>query len=256
MKKILLMAMVAFAFMACNGNGADVPSKDQKAIDAATVQAPSLIGQAPEAVDKALVKAGFTQADVEFARVAKRHLPARAPQMQNAEEPVQVVYLYNITEEIMKEKDESKTIAYANSVFAKGNCIVIAMAMYLEDKLAGIACDVMVPLNDSCSLIYTTVSDGLFKQMPKIDNVYATWQGQVGETVYADHAAFVSSIAAAKAVEANEQGSYMEKGYCYVGHWGYPDEAEIAARQAKNEGIFAECSMFVIDLAHMDLMGF
>lgn len=254
MKKILLMAMVAFAFMACNGNGADVPSKDQKAIDAATVQAPSLIGQAPAAVDKALVKAGFTQADVEFARVAKRHLPARAPQMQNAEEPVQVTYLYNITEEMMK--DESKGIPYANSVLAKGNCIVIVAAMYVEDKLAGIGCNVMVPMKDNCSLIYTTVSDGLFKQMPKIDNVYATWQGQVGETVYADHAAFVSSIAAAKAVEANEQGAYMGKGYCYAGYWGYPDEAEIAARQAKNEGIFADCSMFVIDLAHMDLMGF
>ena len=256
MKKILLMAMVAFAFMACNGNGADAPSKDQKAIDAATVQAPSLIGQAPEAVDKALVKAGFTQADVEFAKVAKRHLPARAPQMQNAEEPVEVVYLYNITEDIMENEDQSKSIAYVNSVLAKGDCIVIAMAMYLEDKLAGIACDVMVPMKDSCSLIYTTVSDGLFKQMPKIDNVYATWQGQVGKEMYTDHAAFVAALAAAKAVEANEMGSYMEKGYCYVGHWGYPDEAEIAARQAKNEGIFAECSMFVIDLAHMDLMGF
>ena len=256
MKKILLMAMVAFAFMACNGNGADAPSKDQKAIDAATVQAPSLIGQTPGAVDTALVKAGFTQADVEFARVAKRHLPARAPQMQNAEKPVEVVYLYNITEEIMKEEDESKSVAYANSVFAKGNCIVIAMAMYLENKLAGIACDVMVPLKDSCSLIYTTVSDGLFKQMPKIDNVYATWQGQVGIEMYKDHAPFVAALAAAKAVEANEQGAHMEKGYCYVGHWDYPNEAEIAARQAKNEGIFASCAMFVVDLAHMDLIGF
>lgn len=52
MKKFLLMAMVAVAFMACNQNGASVPSSDKKAVKAVTTDAVSMVGQDPAKVEK------------------------------------------------------------------------------------------------------------------------------------------------------------------------------------------------------------
>ena len=61
--KNLLIAMVAFAFTACNENGASKPANDREAIQTVVAQSSSLIGQSPEKIDKAMQKAGFTKVE-------------------------------------------------------------------------------------------------------------------------------------------------------------------------------------------------
>lgn len=262
MKKILLVAMVAFAFMACNENGASVPSNDKKAVKAVTSEAKALIGETPANVDKTLQKAGFSKVEGSLKVIAQRALPARAAKKIKAEvAPVEVMYFYNMPENANEMSDE-EGIAYLNGLFEKGKCAVVAQAAYVDDKLVLISTSVLAPIKDNINLLYTENSDGLFKTLPTIDGKSTVWQGTIGETKHTDHAQYVADIAAAQAVQATEQAYSLQvdmdaqtaTGFAYMCMWMNPSEEE-QAEMKKEEGFVAAMGEFaVLDYEYTDLL--
>lgn len=259
MKKFLLMAMVAVAFMACNENGASVPSSDKKAVKAVTTDAVSMVGQEPAKVEKFLTSAGFTKVEATdgIAKVSARYV--RAPKAKAAEE-VSVQYVYNLPTDY-QSMDEAAGAQYVQNLLDKGECLVMVITIYKDNKLMVVSTNVFAPLKDNINLLYTQNSDGLFAQLPAPNGTTSFWQGGIrqGEKSYTDHAEYVAAIAAAKAISAEEQGYAIKnldpakmtaEGFGFYCLWENPDEAERAA-MLKEDGIVGAMGSFsVMDYAY------
>lgn len=235
MKKFLLMAMVAVAFMACNQNGASVPSSDKKAVKAVTTDAVSMVGQDPAKVEKILTSAGFTKVESTdaTAKVIARYV--RSPKAKAAEE-VSVQYVYNLPADYVSMGEEA-VLQYVQNLLAKGECLVVVYTIYKDNKLMVVSTSVFAPLKDDINLLYTQNSDGLFAQLPALNGTTSFWQGNIqeGEKSYTDHAEYVATIAAAQAILADEQGYALKnldpvnnmtaEGFGFYCYWENPDEA-------------------------------
>ena len=246
MKKLLVLAMVAFAFLACN-EGASVPKKDKTAVKAVTSQAFDLLGSDAAKVDKALTDAGY----VELKESNMNGVVARALKKVRkgikAESSAQVMYIYNLPQDYEKMTEE-ESIKYVKGLLDKGECMYIVMVMYVENELTVLSTQVIAPLKDNINLLFTEVSDDQYKKMPAGISIagqsMSQWAGYTmsgeDEEEYADHAAFVSAVAKAKAIEAAESAYSVTKydlttgdseGIAYYNSWINPDEEEQAAEE-------------------------
>ncbi len=255
MKKLLVLAMVAFAFLACN-EGASVPSKDKKAAKAVTSQAFDLLGSDAATVDKALADAGFTKVEGgALIYVAERKLAHVRKNVKAQGEPV--VYLYNVPEEY-SDMSENEATNYAKGVLDKGECIMMVMAYFNEDKLAAFQTNVIAPLKDNINLLFTEVSDAEYKKLPEgsvVEGMNTTrWEGGIDDERYTDHAKFVSKVAKAQAVSASEQGYAITKmdvatekieAFIYNNNWINPD-ADRQAEEIEEGGFAAAAGVFTV----------
>lgn len=241
MKKFLVMAMVAFAFLACN-EGAPVPSKDKKAAKAVTSQAFDLLGSDAATVDKALTDAGY----VELKESNMKGVVARALKKVRkgikAESSEQVMYLYNLPQDF-EEMTEEECIAYVKGLLDKGECMYAVLVVYYNNKMTLLSTQVIAPLKDNINLLFTEVSDEEYKKMPEGISVEGEkmqqWVGIIlsgdEEKEYTDHAELVAVVAKAKAIEVEEEAfsvtnvdlsSGAPEGIAYSNTWTNPDEAE------------------------------
>ncbi len=257
MKKLLVLAMVAFAFLACN-EGASVPQKDKKAVKTTTSAAFDLLGADGAKVDKALKDAGFTKVEGgALVNVAERKLAHVRKSVKAQDEGVVVTYLYNVPEKYsnMSEKEATN---YAKGVLDKGECIMMVMAYFNEDKLIAFMTNVIAPLKDNINLLFTEVSDAEYKKLPESSEVAGrptvSWEGGIDEEVYTDHAKFVSKVAKAQTVSASEQGYAITKmdvatekieGFLYNNYWVNPDE-EAQEEQVEESGFAAAAGVFTV----------
>ena len=264
MKKILLLAVAAIAFMACENQGqggnSGAPAKDQKALKSVTTEAVDLLGKDAAAADKALIAAGFKQMDLEasnqiIAAPAKRVKALKADGEDGSGK--QVMYAYNMpaNAESMSEEEANK---YLKNLFAKGQFYMVTVVVYVEDKVAAVQTSLLAGVNDNINLTYTEVSDQLYKALPS-NAVMKQWQGKLSvddaeEKVYENHDEYVAAIAKAKAVEAQEQGyavtsATVSAGLTYVCEWDRPSDAE-AATMEQRSGYACTMAAFAIgDLA-------
>ncbi len=263
MKKLLVLAMVAFAFLACN-EGASVPKKDKNAAKAVTSQAFDLLGKSSEKVDKALEDAGFTKVEGGgLLGIAKREQARVRKSVKEEDLPGQVMYLYNVPENYQKMSEEEGA-KYVKSVLDKGECIIFVMAIYSPDnKLLTFSTQVMAPLKDNINLLLTEISDEEYKKLPKASVVEGepttSWEGfiQIGDEEddpYSDHAKFVAKVAKAKAIVAEEQGYSITEidvktakvsGFLYNNYWLNPD-ADEQEKQIDESGFAAAFGVFVV----------
>ena len=225
MKKILLMAVVAVAFMACKSNGADMPKADKSAMSAVTTNAVSQLGESSAKVEKNLVDAGFV-------KVKGGKLPTFAPalkkaQLKAADGAVQVMYAYNLPENY-GEMDEEEAVAYINKIMAKGETCIMVAVSFEDDELSGMATAYIVPVKKNINLFYTEISDDLYSQLPKQSAWvgYAAEPGEKEGDEYLDHKKFVSKVAAAEAIQTEESAECLN--YGYAGVWANPDEEQQA----------------------------
>ena len=240
MKKLLVLAMVAFAFLACN-EGASVPSKDKKAAKAVTSQAFDLLGSDAATVDKALTDAGY----VELKESNMNGVVARALKKVRkdikAESSAQV-YIYNLPQDYEKMTEE-ESIKYVKGLLDKGECMYIVMVMYVENELTVLSTQVIAPLKDNINLLFTEVSDEEYKKMPEGISVEGKkmqhWAGYTfsgdEDKEFTDHAELVAAVAKAKAIEVEEEAYSVTKvnltsgdpeGIAYYNSWTNPDEEE------------------------------
>ena len=66
MKKIIFMAVLAVAFIACNknkGSEVEMPAEEKKAVTAGTSEMVSQFGHSEAKVDKHMASAGYTKAE-------------------------------------------------------------------------------------------------------------------------------------------------------------------------------------------------
>jgi hypothetical protein len=257
MKKLLVLAMVAFAFLACN-EGASVPSKDKKAAKAVTSQAFDLLGSDAATVDKALADAGFTKVEGgALIYVAERKLAHVRKNVKAQDEGVEVTYLYNVPEDY-SDMSEKEATNYAKGVLDKGECIMMVMAYFYEDKLISFMTNVIAPLKDNINLLFTEVSDAEYKKLPEgsvVEGMNTTqWEGGIDNERYTDHAKFVSKVAKAQTVSASEQGYAITKmdvatekieGFLYNNYWVNPDE-EAQEEQVEESGFAAAAGVFTV----------
>jgi len=254
MKKILFIAVVAFAFMACGGgnNGAELPSKDKKAFNKVTVEALDLVGQSSASVDKYLSDAGFKKAP----NVTLENAPKRVKgQFKALAEEAEVMYIYGIDPDDYNMTEE-EGIALFNKTIKK-NSIIVVYAMYEGDKLAMLESSVIVQWAKGNSRIYTDVSDELYKQIPE-DAVQVIWKGVInGKNEYAKQDEFVAAIAAAEdGIAAQEQGIAINAitaagydGFVYIGVWHNPTEKERNEMESAGFLPYAVASFGVGDIA-------
>ena len=259
MKKLLVLAMVAFAFLACN-EGASVPSKDKKAAKAVTSQAFDLLGSDAATVDKALTDAGY----VELKESNMNGVVARALKKVRkdikAESSAQV-YIYNLPQDYEKMTEE-ESIKYVKGLLDKGECMYIVMVMYVENELTVLSTQVIAPLKDNINLLFTEVSDEEYKKMPAgISVAGQTTQQWIGyifsgdeEKEFTDHAELVAAVAKAKAIEVEEEAYSVTKvnltsgdpeGIAYYNSWTNPDEEEQES-MLKENGFVAAVGSFTV----------
>ncbi|MBQ9296249.1 MAG: hypothetical protein IJ204_03550 [Paludibacteraceae bacterium] len=269
MKKILLAVMVAFAFMACNNNGASVPSNDKKALKAVTSQATELLGQTQETVEQSLTKAGFVKMEGELAQITSRAI-ARVQKAKTESETIEVQYMYNMPENAL-QMDEKEAEAYMNQLLAKGECAVIAVGFYRNGILGLLSTTVMAPLKDNINLLFTENSDAMYKLIPTttpttdMPQQMNYWQGRIyastsdadkEATEYTDHAAFVAAVAAANSIDAEESAEIVTKmdmtsgkfeGFFYSCFWSNPD-ADSQAEMLEENGYVAAIGNFSVSV--------
>ena len=241
MKKLLVLAMVAFAFLACN-EGASVPSKDKKAAKAVTSQAFDLLGSDAAKVDKALTDAGYVELkESNMNKVVARALK-KVRKGIKAQSSEQVMYIYNLPQDYEKMTEEEST-EYVKGLLDKGECMYVVMVMYSNDKMIMLSTQVIAPLKNNINLLFTEVSDEEYKKMPAgISVAGQTTQQWIGyifsgdeEKEFTDHAELVAAVAKAKTIGVEEEAYSVTKidlasgepeGIAYFNSWTNPDEEE------------------------------
>ena len=266
MKKLLVLAMVAFAFLACD-QGAPVPSKDKKAAKAVTSQAFDLLGSDAATVDKALTDAGY----VEVKESTMNSVVARALKKVRkgikAESKEQVMYVYNLPQDYAKMTKE-ESIAYVKGLLDKGECMCAVVVRYSNNKMTLLSTEVIAPLKDDINLLFTEVSDEEYKKMPEgISVAGEKMQQWVGSTVigyeekeYTDHAELVAAVAKAKTIHVEEEAysvtnvnlsSDEPEGVAYFNRWINPDEEEQESMLEENGFVLAIGSFSVAHLSNL-----
>ena len=241
MKKLLVLAMVAFAFLACN-EGASVPKKDKTAVKAVTSQAFDLLGSDAAKVDKALTDAGYVKLkESNMIGVVARALK-KVRKGIKAQTNEEVMYIYNLPQDYEKMTEE-ESIKYVKGLLDKGECMYIVMVMYVENELTVLSTQVIAPLKDNINLLFTEVSDDQYKKMPEGITVEGKkmqeWIGYIfsgdEEKEYTDHAELVAAVAKAKTIGVEEEAYSVTKvdlttgdpeGVAYYNSWTNPDEEE------------------------------
>ena len=226
MKKFLLALTVAFAFMACDP--VDLPKKDSKALDAVTYEALAQLGTTRADFEKALTSLGFIPVEVEYTPV-----PDPSP-CKFANEPAsrkdalpwdfsvqQYVYGIKLTDSHIKDDDLAQMI---QSAVAKGNTCITLNAEFFNAQLFYTSASFYLPITPKVNYVYAGVSDEMYKQLEKKDSVQWLGDTRVAEetTNFTDHAKFSSFVAAAQAIQAEENAFCMDFNYYLM--WNYPDE--------------------------------
>lgn len=226
MKKFLLALTVAFAFMACDP--VDLPKKDSKALDAVTYEALAQLGTTRADFEKALTSLGFIPVEVEYTPV-----PDPSP-CKFANEPAsrkdalpwdfsvqQYVYGIKLTDTHIKDADLAQMI---QSAVAKGNTCITLNAEFFNAQLFYTSASFYLPITPKVNYAYAGVSDEMYKQLEKKDSVQWLGDTRVAEetTNFTDHAKFSSFVAAAQAIQAEENAFCMDFNYYLM--WNYPDE--------------------------------
>lgn len=244
MKKILLVAMVAMAFMACNSNGADMPKKEKKAFDASTIEAIAMMGDDAATVEAKLLKAGYVALDeaMPFINAPAKRVPGLKKDKGGDTE---LYFAYNLPENYDKMSEE-EAIEYINKLLADGNSYIMVTATFEDDELYMMGTAIMTGIRDKVNYIYTDLSDDMFAQLPS--GSMGQWQGAVGKSMgkedaemYADHSKFVAAVKDATEITAEEMGIAMSANnpFQYIGLWMYPNKEQQASQ--KESGLKPYC---------------
>ena len=231
MKKILFVALMALVFVGCQNNGANLSKADQKALNAATVDAVALVRASQAKVESSLKAAGFIQVeDTDQAKILKK---VKAPKIKKDSEGDAFYFLYGIAS--YADMSESEWNDLFNETINAGKTVITVEVLIKNDQVQAIYTSAYAGWTETANYTYTRISDGLFGQLPKNEEM-RQWGGYIDTfeeeaDTYEDHAQFISKIAKAQEVEVQEDGygftsvsEKIEEGWRYMGVWLNPDE--------------------------------
>ena len=213
MKKILLVVAVALMCIACDeNNGADVQDNDLKAFIAATADVVPLLGKDAAQMEKTLLSAGFVFEEEIKTGVKEYVYPKEVQSMS---------------------KEEGNN--YLKKLLLNGKSLIYAYVTSYEDgTLALVETFGFFGQTDKVNLKYTTVSDKLYTHISK-NTKESSWRGIIQFSLknnegidFENHKEFISTIAAAKTISAQEDGSAKtsNKSFSYNDYWVWIDGTE------------------------------
>ena len=236
MKKILLMAVAALMFVACNENGPS--SADKKCAKVVSSEAVDLIGKDMATVDKALTAAGYVQAKEDKAKGAPARV--RALVKQDASGMEQTMYVYGLPANFDRMSGADAEACMLKAL-KDGKTIAIAYISSLDGKMAGMQTILYMKLQKNANKLIVDISNSLYDKIPAgaiVDGQpekfpYAMWYGAVAvnneekPTNMAKHADYIAKVAANEEVAAQEMAQIAEsegKGWMYEAMWINPNE--------------------------------
>lgn len=257
MKKLLFIAVAALTLIACGSpkDNPELPAKDKKALDKATVEAVACIGQSPAKVAELLTSAGYVKVEGVKLEAPKRiAAKTKAP----AAGATYDVFLYGLDASAI-DKDAEFATAEFNKVISSGNSIILAFAIYYNDQLVEMITSICVAKGAKVNQKYTKISDEMYATLPA--NALATsWQGVIvtdKEQKYTKREDYVAFIAGAQELQAEEFGYAATSvnldgtpaGFAYVCDWVNPDEKAVAEQTKDGYEPYVAGQIAVLDLA-------
>ena len=261
MKKLLFIVVAAVAMMACNSavDSPDFPAKDKKAVDKATVEAVSQIGQSAAKIDTYLTNAGYAKVEGVVLNAPKR-VPAKmkAP----AADATYAVYVYGLDPQYIDEKADP-AVAQFNNVISKGNTVVVVIAIFVDDQLMEMATLMSVGAGKKVNQKYVTLTNDMYATLPS-SALQANWEGtaqleDAKEAEYTKHDDFAAAISGAPAgVVADEFGYAITgvnaalmtyEGFAYMGYWDNPTAKEVEEQTKKGFEPYVSAEIIVADIS-------
>lgn len=234
MKKILLMAVAALMFVACNENGPS--SSDKKVAKVVSSEAVDLIGQDMAKVDKALINAGYVKADeakVQAAPARVRALVKKAAEAKNE------IYVYGLPTDFAN-MDEDEAEECMTKALKGGKTIAMAYITNVDGKMEAMQTIMYMKMQSGSNSLFIDISNSLYGKIPEgaiqeqpTKLPYAMWYGAVAvgtekdPTTMTDHAAYVAKISANDESAAQEMAQVyesQESGWAYEAMWINPNE--------------------------------
>ena len=237
MKKMLLLAMAAVMFMACENGGGNsgMSGKDKTAVSASTSKVAKMIGNDRTKVEKSFTDAGFVKVDPSVS------LPALAPKKAPAvkkDGTVTLTYAYGVSD-IADEKELIQALK-------EGRCVIMLEAMFHGDIFTGSSVMFIVGKNEenkttiNNTFLYT--SNEMYKALPSAPMF--SWEGKIADSAaeidaggkeYDSHSEFASKINASQEIAAVEAASGITdmnyitgeyEGFGYYLAWINPSDEE------------------------------
>ncbi len=238
LKKILFLAMIAIAFMACEQNEATVVKKDQKMLTKASKELIGLMGADKAKAEKAILNAGFVKLeededpDAMLAPAKYKKSPRKKPASKNYYNVDEyAIYLYNFPDD-MQIDDETELI---NGIVVGEKKMVVQMQVgYNEGKMVSAEAMYYMPDDRSETFkLYKNFSNNMYSKIPS-KATELEWYGylysNVIDSAYEDRASFVAELSQTECGEVEEECSF-ETSDGSVGYYAtmfVPTEEDIA----------------------------
>ena len=253
MKKFLFIAMAALTLMACGTpkDNPELPAKDKKAFDKATVEAVACIGQSSAKVAELLTSAGYVKLEGIKLEAPKRiAAKTKAPAAGATYE----VFLYGLDASAIDKEAEFATAEF-NKVISKGNSIILVYVVYYNDQMVEVVSNLCTAKGSKVNQKYTKTSDEMYATLPA-SALMTSWEGKVAadsEQKYTKHDDYVAFIAGAQELQAEEMAyavtSTNYDGFAYICDWINPDEKTVAEQTKEGYEPYALEQVAVLDLA-------
>lgn len=237
MKKMLILAMAVFALVACKKSSSDtgLDKGEAKALAATTTGAIDMLGDSPKKVDAALTKAGYRKIDGGYNPFSAPVREAAAKQMKKAaaESTLTVTYAYGLPDDY-EEMSKKEAIAWANNALKSGDAVMVVTVSYQSEQMQAMATMFIIGKSSKAYKSFTATSDDLYKKLPS-GKTNSYWEGYIEDsdakeegsgTTYTDHSKFVSKVAKAEGIIAEEYGYAVYKGWGYGNVWYNPSEED------------------------------
>ena len=262
MKKMLLLAMAAVMFMACENGGGNsgMSGKDTNAVNVSTSTTAKMIGNSRTKVEKVITDAGYREIDTGSPLLG---LPASAPKKAPAvkeDGTVTLTYVYGVSDDAT-EADLIKALK-------DGQCVILLEAMFKSGFFTGSSVMFIVAKTNTVNRTYIYTSNQLFSALP--GGMMSNWEGKTADSAaeidaggieHENHASFVAKINASQEIAAVEGGSGITsidyntgetKGFGYYLAWINPSEEDFYESDLSYIGIpVAVGEYFVADINAM-----
>lgn len=266
MKKILLVAMAAVLFMACENNGggnSGMSGKDQAALSASTSKAVSLVGKNRTTAENAIKAAGFVELkDGSGLLSLPAKAPKKAPGIKEGAIVTEVTYVYGVS--------DGQTEEELIQSLKDGNCVIVLEAAFSGDIFVGSGVTFITAKSETVNRRFIFTSNEMYNSLPSNPALRA-WEGIIAESAeeissegeeYEDHSKFVAAINAMQEVAAVDAGTGFTKvdyntgeyeGFGYYMAWINPSEEEFYESDMAYIGVPCAVGTYaVVDIEYMD----
>ena len=208
MKKIMYVAMVALAFMACNQNSPELPKDEQKATVLVSDSVFNLINQPLATVHKAMLDAGYKYAEPnKMASLSKKIFKDLITNESRS-------YVMGMDPDSLSSN--TGMMYEMNKAMNAGKNIEMVTVRYMDGECVSVNAQVIVPASFNITEFYLNRTQAMCKILEAMPIKNFSWTGTVGSedkeqrTEYLKRDAFAAAVKGKKGIQASEWASNIE----------------------------------------------